>query len=288
MRWRKRRERLRALLAGEACVHPASVFDAGSARIAHSLGFEAAMLAGSVASLAVLGAPDLILLTLSELAALALRIGRAAELPLIVDADHGYGNALNVGRTIEELENAGVALITIEDTVLPRRFNETSPSLVPVEEGAGKMQAALAARHDPALIIAGRTSVSAAGVAGAIARAHAYRAAGVDAIFLAGLRTIEELEAIAANLPPPILLGGAPKGLGDRDTLARHGVRVALQPHLSFSAAMQAVFATLKALRDGTPPEAIGGAAPPSLMRDITREEEYRRAIESFLASPAS
>lgn len=285
MRWRRRRERLRAVLAGEVCVHPASVFDAGSARIACSLDFEAAMLAGSVASLAVLGAPDLILLTLSELAALVLRIGRAAELPLIVDADHGYGNALNVARTIEELENAGAALITIEDTALPRRFNQTQPSLVPLEEGVGKMRAALAARHDPALIIAGRTTVSTAYVAQAIARAQAYRAAGVDAIFFAGLRTMAELEAIAASVPPPIMLGGIPKGLADRSMLARHGVRVALQPHLSFAAAMQAVFTTLKALRDGTPPEAIGGVAPSSLMRELSRDDDYRAAAASFLES---
>ncbi|MGH7120606.1 MAG: isocitrate lyase/PEP mutase family protein [Acetobacteraceae bacterium] len=286
MRWRRRRERLRAVLAGDSCVHPASVFDAGSARIASSLGFEAAMLAGSVASLAVLGAPDLILLTLSELADLALRIGRAAELPLIVDADHGYGNALNVARTIEELENAGVALVTIEDTALPRRFNQTQPSLLPLDEGVGKVRAALAAREDPALIVAGRTTVSTAGVAQAIARGEAYRAAGVDAIFFAGLRTSAELEAIAACVPPPIMLGGTPKGLGDRAMLARHGVRMALQPHLSFAAAMQAVFTTLKALRDGTPPEAIAGVAPPALLREIAREDDYRAAAAAFLASP--
>ncbi|MGH7103197.1 MAG: isocitrate lyase/PEP mutase family protein [Acetobacteraceae bacterium] len=285
MRWTSRRERLRAVLAGQQCVHPASVFDAGSARIAQSLGFEAAMLAGSVASLAVLGAPDLILLTLSELSDLALRIGRAADLPLIVDADHGYGNALNVGRTIEELELAGAALVTIEDTVLPRRFGENAPALIPIEEGAGKMRAALAARHDRALIIAGRTTVSTAGLAEAIARARAYRTAGVDAIFFTGLRSIAELEAIAAAIPPPILLGGTPAGLADRAALARLGVRIALQPHLSFTAAMAAVFATLKALREGTPPETITGVAPPSLMRSISRDEDYRAAIKAFLTT---
>lgn len=288
MRWKSRRERLRAVLTGEDCLHPASVFDAGSARIAQSLGFEAAMLAGSVASLAVLGAPDLILLTLSELSHLALRIGRAADLPLIVDADHGYGNALNVGRTIEELELAGVALITIEDTVLPRCFDASGPALIPVEEGCGKMRAALAARHDPALIIAGRTTVSTAGVAEAIARARAYRMTGVDAIFFAGVRTIADLEAIAAAIPPPLLLGGMPAGLADRPTLARLGVRVALQPHLSFTAAMAAVFATLKALREGESPETIAGVAPPSLMRSISRDEDYRAAIKAFLTTTGS
>ncbi|MDA8050990.1 MAG: isocitrate lyase/PEP mutase family protein [Rhodospirillales bacterium] len=279
---------MRAVLAGEGCVRPASVFDAGSARIAASLGFETAMLAGSIASLAVLGAPDLILLTLTELSDLALRISRAADLPLIVDADHGYGNALNVQRTIEELEFAGVAVITIEDTQLPRRFNEAKPELVLVEEGIGKMRAALAARRDPSLVIAGRTTVSAAGVAGAIARAQAYRRAGVDAIFFAGLRTSEELETIAAAVPPPILLGGTPPGLADHEALARRGVRVALQPHLSFSAAMAAVFVTLKALREGTPPPAIGGTAPPALMRMIACEDDYRAATAAFLASSGS
>ena len=103
MRWTARRERFRSVLTGDDCVHPASVFDPMSARIAEDLGFEAGMLAGSVASMTVLGAPDMILLTLSEFAGQALRISRASELPLLVDADHGYGNALNVTRTVEEM-----------------------------------------------------------------------------------------------------------------------------------------------------------------------------------------
>jgi len=114
-----RRERLRAILSGSSCILPASVHDPLSARIAADLGFEAAMLAGSVASLAVLGAPDLILITLTEFAEQARRIVRVCDIPLIVDADHGYGNALNVMRTVEELETAGVAALTIEDTELP-------------------------------------------------------------------------------------------------------------------------------------------------------------------------
>src|SRR6185437_5364662 len=99
--WTARRERFRSLLEGPGCIHPASVFDPLSARMAEELGFECSMFAGSVAALVVLGAPDLILLTLTEFAAQAYRINRAGELPLLVDADHGYGNALNVMRTIE-------------------------------------------------------------------------------------------------------------------------------------------------------------------------------------------
>ncbi|HET7594321.1 MAG TPA: isocitrate lyase/phosphoenolpyruvate mutase family protein, partial [Stellaceae bacterium] len=122
MDWTERRRRFRAILPGQRCIRPASVFDAISARIAEDLGFEAGMFAGSVASLAVLGAPDLIVLTLSEFAGQAYRICRAGNLALLVDADHGYGNALNVMRTVQELETAGVAALTIEDTALPAGF----------------------------------------------------------------------------------------------------------------------------------------------------------------------
>src|SRR5258708_39324417 len=117
-----RREKFRAVLNGPRCVHPGSVYDAISARIAEDLGFEVGMFAGSIGSLSVLGAPDIIVLTLTEFAAQAYRINRAGKLPLMVDADHGYGNALNVKRTVEELESAGVAALTIEDTLLPRPF----------------------------------------------------------------------------------------------------------------------------------------------------------------------
>src|SRR5260221_1121402 len=116
MNWSEHRERFRAILGGGRCVHPGSVFNPISARIAEDLGFEVGMLAGSVASLTVLGAPDLILLSLAELAEQARRLCRASALPLLVDADHGYGNALNVMRTVAELENAGGSGLTIEDT----------------------------------------------------------------------------------------------------------------------------------------------------------------------------
>ena len=122
MDWTVRRESLRAIIKGDRCIHPASVYDGVSARIAGDLGFEAMMFAGSVASFTVLGAPDLCVLTLTEFAQQAYRINRAGSLPLLVDADHGYGNALSVKRTIEELETAGVSGLTIEDTLLPIAF----------------------------------------------------------------------------------------------------------------------------------------------------------------------
>src|ERR1700722_20167654 len=115
MTFRKRREALRSILSGSACVRPGSVYDAISIRIAEDIGFEVGMFGGSVASLAVLGDPDIALITLTELAEQMRRMSRAAALPVLVDADHGYGNALNVRRTVQELEAAGAAGLTIED-----------------------------------------------------------------------------------------------------------------------------------------------------------------------------
>src|SRR5499427_5709237 len=200
MNWTERRERFRAILSGNRCVHPGSVYDAISARIAEDLGFEVGMFSGSIGSMSVLGAPDLVVLTLSEFAAQAYRICRAGNLALLVDADHGYGNALNVRRTVEELETAGICAMSIEDTVLPRPYGPSGkPTLSSVEEGVGKMKAALAARQDPKLVIAGRTSALAiANVDEAIKRARAYEAAGVDAIFLAGGATADAVEAVSS------------------------------------------------------------------------------------------
>ena len=282
-----RRARFRDMLAGEGCLHPGSVHDPVSARIAEDLGFEVGMFAGSTGSLAVLGAPDLIVLTLTEFAQQALRITRAApSLPLMVDADHGYGNALNVMRTVEELETAGVAGLTIEDTLLPVAFGAGSqPQLIPIAEGVGKMRAALAARRDPALVIAGRSSaMQLAGEAETIARAKAYEAAGVDALFLTGVATRAQLDAVAGAVGIPLMLGSIPAALADRAYLAQRGVRIALQGHLPFAASIQAIHDTLKALRDGTKPADIPGIAPETLMQQVTRDAAYRCWMAEFLA----
>ena len=287
MNWSERRARFRAVLAGDACVHPASVYDPVSVRIAQDLGFEVGMFAGSTGSLAVLGAPDLIVLTLTEFAQQALRINRAATtLPLMVDADHGYGNALNVKRTVEELEIAGVAGLTIEDTRLPAAFGaDGKTALIRVEEGVGKMRAALAGRQDPALAIVGRTSaMQVAGEAETILRGQAYAAAGVDALFLVGVTTRAQLDAVAAAVPLPLMLGSTPAALADRGYLAARGVRIALQGHLPFAASIRAVHDTLKALRDGTAPAEVPGVAPDGLIKQVTRDADYRRWIDAFLS----
>ncbi|HET7411224.1 MAG TPA: isocitrate lyase/PEP mutase family protein, partial [Pararhizobium sp.] len=142
MAFQQRREALRAILAGSSCIRPASVYDAISIRVAEALGFEVGMFGGSVASLAVLGDPDITLITLTEIAEQMRRMSRASVLPVLVDADHGYGNALNVRRTVQELEVAGAAGLTIEDTLLPQAFGEAKTQLISLEEGVGKMRGA--------------------------------------------------------------------------------------------------------------------------------------------------
>jgi carboxyvinyl-carboxyphosphonate phosphorylmutase len=284
MHWTDRRERYRAVLGGSACIHPGSVHDAISARIAEELGFEVGMFAGSIASFTVLGAPDLILLTLTEFAAQAYRINRAGKLPLMVDADHGYGNALNVMRTVQELETAGVAGLMIEDTLLPRAFGERKASVISIEEGVGKMRAALTAREDRSLVIIGRTSSpSITGLVDGINRLKAYEAAGVDALFIAGGLTRPDLDSIAQEIKIPLMLGGISGDMQDREYLASRGVRIALQGHQPFSAAVKATYDTLKALREGTKPSALQGVASSELMARVTREGDYKSWTEKFM-----
>ena len=284
MAFRKRREALRSILSGSACIRPGSVYDATSIRIACDLGFELGMFGGSVASLAVLGDPDIALITLTELAEQMRRMSRAAELPVLVDADHGYGNALNVRRTIEELEAAGAAGLTIEDTLLPQAFGQSGSQLIPLQEGVGKMKAALDARRDVSLVVIGRTgAVSITALDDAIARAKAYEATGVDALFFTGIKTRTELETIAAATTLPIVLGGAPEDMADPIYLASQRVRIALQGHAPFAAATQAVYETLKALREGLPPKALKGLASSELTGRVTREAEVRARSGEFL-----
>jgi carboxyvinyl-carboxyphosphonate phosphorylmutase len=285
MDWTKRRERFRAVIEGDTCVNPGSVYDPLSARIAEDVGFEIGMFAGSVASLAVLGAPDHIVLTLSEFTDQAYRICRAGNLALMVDADHGYGNALNVMRTVEELETAGVSGMSIEDTELPTPYGTVGTmQLLSVEEGVGKMKAAVAARQDPRFVIAGRTSaVGVNGVEDAIERVTTYQECGVDMIFLVGVKTRDQLEAVAEKVTLPIMLGGASPELVDKDYLASQGVRIALQTHKPIMSAVQATYDTLKALRDGVAPGDIDYFAKPDLMKQLTRADGYDKAMGSYL-----
>jgi carboxyvinyl-carboxyphosphonate phosphorylmutase len=284
MTFSKRREALRAILSGSQCLRPASVYDAISVRIAEDLGFEVGMFGGSAASLAILGDPDIALITLSELAEQMRRMSRAGALPVMVDADHGYGNAMNVRRTVEELEAAGAAGLTIEDTLLPQAYGEAKTQLISIEEGTGKVRAALDARRDPALVVVGRTgAASVTSVDDAIARAKAYQAAGVDALFFTGVKTRSDLEAIVAATTLPIVLGGPTEAMADWEFLGRQRVRMAIQGHAPIAAATQAVFDTLKAIREGAQPKDLKGLASSDLMDWITRAAMVKQRTADFL-----
>jgi carboxyvinyl-carboxyphosphonate phosphorylmutase len=284
MTFRTRREALRAILSGSQCLRPGSVYDAISVRIAEDVGFEVGMFGGSAASLAVLGDPDIALITLSELAEQMRRMSRAAALPVLVDADHGYGNAMNVRRTVQELEMAGAAGLTIEDTLLPSAFGEAKPQLISHDEGIGKVKAALDARRDSALVIVGRTgAASITSVDDAIVRARAYEALGVDALMFTGVKTRADLEAIAAATMLPIVLGGPTDEMTDWDFLVNQRVRIAVQGHAPIAAATQAVFATLKAIREGASLRDLPGLATSDLMDWVTRAALVKQRSADFL-----
>eukprot|EP01062_Namystynia_karyoxenos_P067567 TRINITY_DN61561_c0_g1_i1.p1 TRINITY_DN61561_c0_g1~~TRINITY_DN61561_c0_g1_i1.p1 ORF type:complete len:349 (+),score=113.60 TRINITY_DN61561_c0_g1_i1:56-1102(+) len=286
------RLRLRQLFAEERVVVPASVFDPLSARMAQRMDYPAVQLAGSVASNAVLGAPDLMLLSVTELAALCRRITRAApRLPLIVDADDGYGNALGVARCVDELENAGVSALSIEDSVLPARYGSTGQSLkgsaggyelTSVDEGVGRIRAAVAARSDLATVIIARTSAyTRGGVRDLCDRVTAYVAAGAHAVHVIGqLRESElpELQGAAKGLP--IMLSGPQ--VEEDSKLAARGVRLRLAGHLPFLAAQQAAYEALLSAAPQPQGDAPAGIKP-KLLRELLNVDGWQEMQRELL-----
>src|SRR5579871_6741796 len=284
MTFGKQRETIQAILRGNTCIRPGSVYDPVSARIAEDLGFELGMLGGSTASLAVLGDPDIVIISLTELAETVRRITRAARLPLMVDADHGFGNALSVRRTIEELEISGAAGLSIEDTLLPQAYGQSKVQLLSLDEGLGKMKAAVDARRDNSLALFARTSApSVTGMTDAIARGKAYEATGVDALFFTGIKTRAEMSAIAAETRLPIMLGTADGELDDTAFLASCRVKICTQGHLPFAAGALAVYETLKALREGTSPRDLKGLPSADFVNRYMRNLAVQQRMADFL-----
>ncbi len=274
------RRAFRTLLASGACYHTASVFDPMSARIAGDLGFEVGILGGSVASLQVLAAPDFALITLSEFVEQATRIHRVSRLPVIADADHGYGNALNVMRTVVELERAGISALTIEDTLLPAQFNRKSTDLISVAEGVGKVRAALEARVDPDLAIIARTNAGVLSVDEVIKRTVAYQKAGADAICMVGVEDFEHLEKIAEHLSVPLMLVtyGNPK-LRDNERLAKLGVRIVVNGHAAYFAAIKATYDCLREQRNAV----ASDLSASELAHKYTQPEDYVAWADEFM-----
>jgi 2-methylisocitrate lyase-like PEP mutase family enzyme len=252
------RRRLRARLDSGPVILAPGIYDAYGARLVEQAGFEAAYLTGNGVSACLLGRPDVGLVDLTLIASHAHRVAAAIGIPLICDADTGYGNAVNVRRTVEEFEAAGVAAIHLEDQLSPKRCGQL-PGARPViglEEALGKIEAALAARRDPDFLIIARTDAAEGlGLDEAIRRARAFRAAGADAIFVemkSGPTILEDLRRVTAEVGAPCLVNMGAGGQLDELTareLERLGVRIAIYPGLARAAAGYALREALAALK---------------------------------------
>ncbi|MCS7234733.1 MAG: isocitrate lyase/PEP mutase family protein, partial [Armatimonadota bacterium] len=205
------------------------VFDPLSARLAERTGFEAAYASGGAIARSV-GFPDLGLVTLSEVAEVLRRICRATSLPVVADADTGYGGPLNVRRTVQEWEDAGVAALHLEDQTMPKRCGQyAGVSLVPVQEMAARVRAAVDA-SDGVVVIARTDARVAEGFEAAVRRATAYAEAGAEALFVQGLRSVEEVAEAARRIPRPLVVNVPPDVRWRPEELERAGCRLAIYP----------------------------------------------------------
>ena len=257
-------KRLRALLARDEMVIAPGVYDGITARFAEQAGFPCVYMTGAGTSLS-LGYPDLGLLTMTEMVDKARVITRTVGVPAIADADTGYGNEMNVTRTVQEYVRAGLAGLHIEDQVSPKRCGHLDgKELVSEEEFVAKVRAAVAARTDPDFVIIARTDARAvSGLDDAVRRVNAALAAGADVGFVEAIPNLEELAAVPRRVRGPCLLnvvrGGKTPELNLRDAEAM-GYRVAIMPSLLLGAAMEAIDLALATVRTTMqPPSAAGG-----------------------------
>ncbi len=201
------RQRLRELLRQPGLVIAPGAYDGLSARLIEQAGFDVVYMTGSGAANSLLGQPDVGLTTMTEMANQAARICAAVELPVVADADTGYGGLLNVRRTVQEYERAGVAGLHIEDQTFPKRCGHfAGKTVVPIEEGVARIRAALAARRDPDLVIIARTDAAAVeGLDAALRRAHAFEDAGADMLFVEAPHGVDELREIGRSFRVPLI-----------------------------------------------------------------------------------
>ena len=253
------------LVQGPLLVAP-GIYDAYGARFVEQAGFDAVYMTGNGVSASLLGRPDVGLVDLTLFAAHAHRAAACVDIPLICDADTGYGNAVNVRHTVQEFEAAGVAAIHIEDQVSPKRCGHLPGSrpVVDMNEHIGKIEAAIAARRDPDFIIIARTDAAAGhGLDEAIRRGKAYRAAGADVVFVelkSGADIIEQLKRVTGEIDAPCLVNVEEAGKVGEVTareLETIGFRLAIYPGLARYAAGYAIRETLAVLkRDGSTKQA--------------------------------
>lgn len=249
------------------------VYDAITAIAAVKSGFEAVYMTGSGATTALTGLPDIGLATATEMVMKAGYIADAVRVPVISDADTGYGNAINVMRTVRQFERAGVAAIHIEDQVAPKRCGHvTGKQVIPVEEAAGKIRAAVEARTDPDFVIIARTDSRAVnGFEDAVRRGRAYMEAGADVIFPEALESREEFAAYAREVDAPLLANMTEFGKSpyiSAQELAEMGYKVVIFPTTAVRVALKAVLELYSELKRT-------GTQTGSLDRMLTRQQYY-------------
>nr|WP_243869390.1 isocitrate lyase/PEP mutase family protein [Amycolatopsis granulosa] len=256
---------MRELLAAPGPLVAPGAYDALSARLIEQAGFDVVYLTGFGATASLIGRPDVGLLTGTEMVDQARRLAAAVDVPVIADADTGYGNALNVVRTVRAYEQAGVAGVHLEDQVSPKKCGHLSgKAVIPREEMAGKVRAAVAARRDPDFVIIARTDAAAVhGLADAVDRARAYAEAGADLLFVEAPTSEEDLATVAGELSgvAPLVFNWAEGGRTPPLSLERIGelgFSLVLYPIGALLAAAAAVRALLETVRaDGTPAAAL-------------------------------
>jgi carboxyvinyl-carboxyphosphonate phosphorylmutase len=273
------------------------VFDPLSARIADMQGWEVCKLSGSVAKFANLAVPDGVPMSnISDLVDVCWRIHRTSDVCLIVDADDGGGSALNVMRTVRDLEAAGVAAIEIEDNLIPSRLRDSGPRhahMVSKEEQVGKLRAAVAARRDPTTVIVARTSaLSELPLNEALDRIKAYSDTGAEALMLlkgkAGQRRAE-LEAVRQVTQLPLcthsVLAGELEESDDTAFMVSNRVRIRfLGATTVYSMAVKAIYDGLDHLKQSRPaPELKDRQASADLLRAVDRTEEFKRWEQEYL-----
>ncbi len=280
-------EKFRQAWATEAIMIP-GVFNALAAKIAERLGYSAVYLSGGALSAGWAGLPDIGLLTLTEFADQIAILARATSLPLLCDADTGFGEAVNVERTVRLYEDAGAAGLHLEDQILPKRCGHLSgKSLIGPKAMAEKIRAAVRARRDPAFVIVARTDArSVESYAAAISRARIYLDAGADMIFPEALETAEEFEGFGATVSCPLLANMTEFGRGPLipfDELARYGYRAALYPLTAFRAAMFAADQTLRELREtGTQRDALSRMQSRAELYDLIGYQDWEARDRSY------
>ena len=271
------REFFREVLSRPECTLAANIFDPLSARIAHMLGYEVCVLSGSVGKAANLGVPDGVLSNMSDVVDHCRRITRMVDVSLMVDAEDGFGNAVNVVRTVREMEAAGVAGIEIEDNFVPRRFNVADPGLVSTEEQVGKLEAAVAARTDPTTVIVARSAaLGLCPLDEALERVRAYSQTGAEALMLTGAQSREQLEAVHQATSLPLCVLSPPADARYDQAFLNSNMRILMLGNPTFAVAVKAIHDSLKHLKDGGALEDLAGQqAAPDLLRQVNRADEF-------------